>query len=148
MEVDVAGEGGRGGSGIEGTAAPVVLRHGRGVREKRRDEGTPMVVAASGVGGGGARRNGGGSRRSSDSGEVCARLREAMAAPVGGKRGRGPGRLYLWRGGATRCVEEGARRGRRRHGGGGDAVAARDFVPSSGTSGAGDVGWLGRALAG
>ena len=50
-------------------AAPVVLRHGRGVREKRRDEGTPKVVVASSVGGGGVRCNGGGSRRSSDSGE-------------------------------------------------------------------------------
>ena len=69
MEVDIAGEGRRGGSGIEGRAAPVVLRHGRGVREKRRDEGTPKVVVASSVGGGGVRCNGGGSRRSSDSGE-------------------------------------------------------------------------------
>ena len=64
--VDVAGEGV--GSGV-GVAAPAVLRRGRGVWEKRRDEGTPKVVVASSVGGGGVRCNGGGSRRSSDSGE-------------------------------------------------------------------------------
>mgnify|MGYP000978958797 CR=1 FL=1 len=93
--------------------------------EERLGEASPKGVVASGVGGGGARGNGSGSRRSSNSGEVCARLREAMAAPAGGKRGRGPRWLYLWRGGAARCVEEGQRRGGREESWSDSAVAAR-----------------------
>ena len=117
---------------MNGEAAPVVLWLGRHHQKERGDEAETREAAAPVEGDGTVRGDGGGSRRSSVSGEVCARLREAMAAPVGGKRGRGPGRLYLWRGGAARCVEEGARRGRRRHGGDGDGVVARDSVPSSG----------------
>ena len=125
------------GVGFERAAALGLNGTGEVDGEERLSEASPKGVVASGVGGGGTRRDGGGSRRSSDSGEDCARLREAMAAPVGGKRGRGPGRLYLWRRGAARCVEEGARRGWWRHGGDGDGVAARDSVSSSGTSGMG-----------
>ena len=135
--VGVAGEDGSGGVGFEWAAALGLHGASEVDGEERLGEASPKGVVAAGVGGGRTRREGGGSRRSSVSGEVCARLREAMAASVGGKRGRGPRRLYLWRGGATRCVEEGARRGRRRHGGDGDGVAARDLVPSSGTSGMG-----------
>ena len=93
--IGVAREDGSSGVGFERAAALGLNGAGEVDGEERLGEASPKGVVASGVGGGGTRRDGGGSCRSSDSGEVSARLREAMAAPVGGKRGRGPGRLYL-----------------------------------------------------
>ena len=95
----------------DGAVAPVALRLGRTHGEARRDEGTPVVVAAFGVGGDGVRGR---------AAELRRRWQDPTAVAWGERESRGL--AFYMREEAERSLEEGQRRGGVRGAHGGAAV--------------------------